>query len=631
MNRDKVLRIIKDGRESDERAEAERRDSSNEFLKLSADAAVVMEAVNDLRDDLGLDVRKNRCEPGLPEIPVNRIHLRDRTERALEAIGKANAANPCIFTRGGALVRMHTREAEPKFELFNQNSLRGYVDRIADFVRCTKEETLPADPPPNTVWDLLTLSSYDNIPKLIAVESTPFFAANGELVIEAGYHADSQTFLHLDGLQVPAIPDRPTPEDIAAAKVWLLDELLVDFPFVDDASRAYAIALLVYGFMRQMVNAIAPLHAFDAPTEGTGKGLLASALALIVSGQPLTNVTEAKDGDEIRKQITSLLIAGASLATFDNIHRKLSSGNLASLLTADVWTDRILGGNKTVNLQNRTVWMVSGNNLRFSRELARRTIRIRLDAQLEHPSLRTREDFRHPDLLAWVRENRGQLIAVTLTIIRHWIAVGQPPFTEHTLGSFEAWGRTVGGVLEAAGIPGFLKNREAFQAAADDTKAPWLAFVEAWAEKFGDGPAGVGSLFPLALELLPGITADDRPNRTRLGSYLASRRDTVISGWKIVFADVKDDAGRSRAGWQLIRPIPYTRPANSGGTPHPGWEVGEPTDSLMKSSTCTPQPRSNEKSEVGDPNPAKTKKNLPIPQPPNLQVGLVEISGKEDF
>ena len=45
----------------------------------------------------------------------------------------------------------------------------------------------------------------------------------------------------------------------------------------------------------------------------------------------------------------------------------------------------------------------TGNNPEFSKEMARRLLRIRLDAHLERP--RQRAEFRHPDLNTWVRAN----------------------------------------------------------------------------------------------------------------------------------------------------------------------------------------------------------------------------------
>ena len=98
-------------------------------------------------------------------------------------------------------------------------------------------------------------------------------------------------------------------------------------------------------------------------------------------------------------------------------------------------------------------------------ELARRTVRIRLDAKMDRPWERT--EFRHPHLLEWVMQHRGELIWTALTLIRAWLVAGQPEGAS-VLGGFEAWSRVVGGVLSVAQVPGFLDNvREVYELSLD--------------------------------------------------------------------------------------------------------------------------------------------------------------------
>jgi hypothetical protein len=94
----------------------------------------------------------------------------------------------------------------------------------------------------------------------------------------------------------------------------------------------------------------------------------------------------------------------------------------------------------------------TGNNPEFSNEMARRLVRIRLDPHTDRPWQRS--DFRHPDLMSWVRANRARLVAACLTLCQAWIAAGRPR-GGRSIGSFENWAHVLGGVLEVAGIPGF--------------------------------------------------------------------------------------------------------------------------------------------------------------------------------
>jgi hypothetical protein len=61
--------------------------------------------------------------------------------------------------------------------------------------------------------------------------------------------------------------------------------------------------------------------------------------------------------------------------------------------------------------------------------LARRSVLIRLDANVERPA--ERKGFRHPNLLAYARGNRGQLVWACLTLIQAWVAAGRPSGSEN--------------------------------------------------------------------------------------------------------------------------------------------------------------------------------------------------------
>ena len=111
-----------------------------------------------------------------------------------------------------------------------------------------------------------------------------------------------------------------------------------------------------------------------------------------------------------------------------------------------------------------------------------------------------RSGFRHPDLMVWVRANRARLVAACLTLGRAWIAAGRPRGTR-TIGSYESWAQIMGGVLEVAGIEGFLGNIDEMMEASDSEGAVWRSFVSAWWDRFGTAEVGTGDLFDLAGQL----------------------------------------------------------------------------------------------------------------------------------
>src|SRR5262245_6079496 len=99
---------------------------------------------------------------------------------------------------------------------------------------------------------------------------------------------------------------------------------------------------------------------------------------------------------------------------------------------------------------------MTANNPTMSLELARRSIKIRLDPDMDRPWLNG--GFRHPDLKAWADEHRAELIWAAHTLIQAWIKAGRPQYTGKLLGSYERWSAVMGGILEFHEIPGFFGN-----------------------------------------------------------------------------------------------------------------------------------------------------------------------------
>lgn len=488
--------------------------------------------------------------PSLPLIQGNQRQLRDVTQDALKALLARNDP-PTVFQRGGMLTRLRLGDHERSsfMEPFNESGLRGVLARVADWKiakNCKDGPTFEEDAPPlEVVKDLANLTQWEDIPFIDGIVESPVFSRGGELVTRVGYHAKARLWYQpAPGLEIPAIPDEPSAADIRQARELLLVDLLGDFPFKDDASKAHALAALSLPFVRQMIDGPTPLHLLDAPVEGTGKTLLAMVIALINTGRTAESIAEGDSDEEWRKRITALLVEGTSFILLDNINRVLESGALASALTARVWRDRLLGFTKTACLPNNAVWMASGNNTLLSRELIRRTILCRLDAHVDTPW--ERKQFRHPNLLAWVREQRGRLIAAALTLCRAWIVAGKPKGTQ-TLGMYESWVEVMGGILDVAGVPGLLANAEEFRGARADNTDEVRPFLTAWYERHGVNRVGAADLLKLATDyqLLDSVIGDmgEAGQRVALGKALKKMVDRVVSGFVIHSAGL-DHKGR---------------------------------------------------------------------------------------
>ena len=105
------------------------------------------------------------------------------------------------------------------------------------------------------------------------------------------------------------------------------------------------------------------------------------------------------------------------------------------------------------------------------------------------------------------------------------------------MGSYESYAGVIGGILNVADIPGFLRNASRVYSEADQEVFAWAEFCSARWEVFQDRLVATGQLFSLAtqrrllLDLWSG--REDAGARIRFGRALSRMRDRVVSGYCI--------------------------------------------------------------------------------------------------
>jgi hypothetical protein len=326
---------------------------------------------------------------------------------------------------------------------------------------------------------------------------------------------------------MPEIADEPTRDQIQAA-LSILKKAIGEFPYEDgNASYANTLAATLTPIIKPAIDASAPLGLFDAPQAGTGKSLLCDVIAIIATGRAGKMFSAPKDEDEWRKVITTVLMSGTSVVIFDNIKRPLENADLCSVLTATTWADRAMKTHHEIALPVKAIFLASGNNIKLAGDMPRRCYRVRLDAKCSSPYLRTGpkpgKDFEIENLKAWVTEHRGELLAALLTLARAWYVAGQPKPTIKALGSFEAWTITVGGILEYAGVKGFMENAAAMYEEADDESREWEGFLQTLHEIFYGEPFTIAELF----EKLNGKTWNQEARTTEPSPHAASLKTAM--------------------------------------------------------------------------------------------------------
>jgi hypothetical protein len=87
----------------------------------------------------------------------------------------------------------------------------------------------------------------------------------------------------------------------------------------------------------------------------------------------------------------------------------------------------------------------------------------------------------------------------------------------------------IGGILEIAGVKGFLGNADEFYESSDFEGANLRFFVAKWWEKFEGKPGGVSETYKLIMEADIQIDLGKGRGRTPFDSLLARSPDRVLS------------------------------------------------------------------------------------------------------
>lgn len=503
--------------------------------------------------------RRKPDKSELPRIDAGQGDLAAIAEQAWAAIEDRNNP-PFLFQRGGLVTAIdQTDDGEPALTVVTEAGMRGVLARAAWWYRWAGRSDdkvmVDAHPPVAAVKDMMATPEHSlgglPLPVITRLVEAPVFGRDGALETLPGYHAASRTYYWDSGLSFEGVRAQPTPADIEQAKALLLGDLLVDFPFTGPAEQAHALATLLCPFARELIPGPTPLHLIEAPTPGTGKSLLADAISMPATGRPSATMTEGRDEDEWRKRITAALIAAPTYLLIDNVRRKLDSAALSAVLTSQSWQDRILGRSELTKLPARSIWMATGNNPALTTEMARRTVRIRMDARLSHPW--KRKGFRHADLRTWASAHRGDLVWAALTCVQAWVAAGRPP-GNYVLGQYEAWAHVMGGILDVIGVEGFLANIDEVYSSADEETQQWEEFMDSWWELHGDRPQSVRELFRIASErdllLLVRGSGSEQGQKIKVGRALGQMRDRQIGDWRIVQDGM---ARRNTALYRLVQ------------------------------------------------------------------------------
>lgn len=481
-----------------------------------------------------------------------------------------------IFNFGGVITRLKDGKTIPQ----SKHMWKSTVAEACCLLAANTKGEYSAVHPSTYAIDATYARAEDFTP-LVGVKHAPFVRADGTICTGSGYDEGSKMFLHpSEDLKDVKVPEKPTVEQVREARA-VIEEWLYDFRenVPSDADRANMIGLALTPFVRLLLPSC-PLAIINGLQMGVGKNLLADGISIVYNGEKMVPNTLVLDEEEQRKQLTTTFQAGGDFFLFDE-SPYVGGKHLARALTAPVWTDRILGTNNTVEVPNQATMIVLGNNVRVEGDLQRRVYPINLRPKSPNPHLRRNDEFKHPDFLAYTRKNRRKILVALLTLVRAWFAAGQPnPKKPVTFGSFEVFEKTIGGILENAGIYGFLDNRTSFAQESSFEMRHWEEHLHWLHDTFGDGKFTAKQVQkailedPQNAETPPGMEDASGKGYTRqLGVEYSKIYERFIGGYRLV----KDGTFRRATQWRVETIDGYTPPTddkpkgdgggNGGGNP----------------------------------------------------------------
>ncbi len=286
------------------------------------------------------------------------------------------------------------------------------------------------------------------LPVMSAVATLPMVLPDGTILSGRGLMRERGIVFRVpDELQklLPA-PAECTLSAVAEAMRFLTDEWLCDVT-TNYAGKCVIVAVALT-ILERLLLPERPAFFITAGQRGGGKTTTANMIAIAILGRRASAAAWSPNDEERRKALLAYLGEGIPFIVWDNIPRgaAISCPSIEKALTAETYSDRVLGVSDTRTVPATAVQVFTGNNIAARGDLASRSLSVRLTVERPDPENR---DFVHPDPLAWTEANRGRILraAYVIALGNPRLRASNPPAAETR---FKMWWHLVGSAIEHA-------------------------------------------------------------------------------------------------------------------------------------------------------------------------------------
>ncbi len=339
--------------------------------------------------------------PPVPAPPVDAPWL-PQMNLLNEALGGANEPEPPARDMDGFMVQVRTRRAEKRHTLtaagtnqeenaesrlpapeqplltrLGEVELAELIERHIEYVDREGRSVHLASP---FVRHFLNRSD-DVLPVVSAVATLPVVLPNGEVLSGRGLNKERGIVFRVP-VELMALLPEPTACDgkaVAAAMRFLTDDWLCDVA-AGYEGRCIIVALLM-SIIERLTLPERPAWNITAGQRGGGKTTTMNMIAMAALGRRAPAAAWSPSAEERRKALLAYLSEGVPFLVWDNIPlgETISCPSIEKALTAEMYSDRVLGLSEQRTVSAATIQAFTGNNIAAMGDLASRTLNVRLE------------------------------------------------------------------------------------------------------------------------------------------------------------------------------------------------------------------------------------------------------------